>query len=85
LTTNQRMEKTALKTGVLRKPSKKWPKSEDAPPKKSQRGHATDGDHVGVLGHEEHGELHGAVLGVVTGDELSLRLGQVEGERFVSA
>ena len=44
-----------------------------------QRGDAGDGDHVGVLGHEEHGELHGAVLGVVAGDELGFGLGEVEG------
>ena len=44
-----------------------------------QRGHAADGDHVGVFGHEEHGELHGAVLGVIAGDELAFGLGQIEG------
>ena len=44
-----------------------------------QRGDAGDGDHVGVFGHEEHGELHGAVFGVVAGDELGLGFGEVEG------
>ena len=29
--------------------------------------------------HEEHGEFHRAVLGVISGNELSFRLGQVEG------
>src|SRR5262249_11020492 len=42
-------------------------------------GHARDGDHVGVLGHEEHCELHRGVFGVVTGDELGFGLGKVEG------
>ena len=46
---------------------------------KQQRGDAGDGDHVGVLGHEEHGELHRAVLGVIAGDKLGLGLGQIEG------
>src|ERR1035441_3254852 len=32
---------------------------------KKQRGHTTHVDHVGVFGHEKHGELHGTVLGVV--------------------
>src|SRR5271168_840753 len=44
-----------------------------------QRGDAADGDHVGVLGHEEHGELHGAVFGVVAGDEFGFGFGEVEG------
>ena len=44
-----------------------------------QRGHAAYDHHVGVLGHEEHGELHGAVLGVISGDKLGFGFGQVEG------
>src|SRR5271167_2488676 len=40
---------------------------------------ASHGDHVGVLGHEEHGELHGAVFGVVAGDEFGFGFGEVEG------
>src|SRR5271154_2740929 len=44
-----------------------------------QGGDAAYGDHVGVFGHEEHGELHGAVLGVVAGDEFGFGFGQVEG------
>ena len=44
-----------------------------------QGGDAGDGDHVGVLGHEEHGELHGGVLGVIAGDELGFGLGEIEG------
>src|ERR1035441_8562685 len=31
------------------------------PAKEEQRGHAAHGNHVGVLGHEEHGELHRTV------------------------
>ena len=44
-----------------------------------QRGHAANLDHVGVLGHEEHGELHRAVLGVIAGGELALSFRQIEG------
>src|SRR5271154_6135365 len=40
---------------------------------------AAYGDHVGVLGHEEHGELHRAVLGVVAGGKLRFRFRQIEG------
>ena len=58
---------------------KRWPKGLDAAAEEEQRGDAAYGDHVGVLGHEEHGELHGAVLGVVAGDQLGFGLGQVEG------
>ncbi len=43
-----------------------------------ERGDAAYSDHVGVLGHEEHGELHGAVLGVIAGDELGLGFREVE-------
>src|SRR6185437_47542 len=43
-----------------------------------QRGDAAYGDHVGVLGHEEHGELHGAVFGMVAGDEFGLGLGEIK-------
>src|SRR4029453_5934765 len=35
-------------------------------------------DQVDVLGHREEPEAHAAVLGVVPGDELLLRLGEVE-------
>ena len=41
-----------------------------------QAGH---GEHVGVFGHEEHGELHRAVFGVVAGHQFGLRFRQVEG------
>src|ERR1700724_1943161 len=44
-----------------------------------QRGHAAHRDHVGVLSHEEHGELHRAVLGVVADGTLALCLDPVEG------
>ena len=44
-----------------------------------QRGHAAHVDHVGVLGHEEHGELHGAVFGVIAAGEFAFRFGQIEG------
>ncbi len=50
-----------------------------------EAGDAAYGDHVGVLGHEEHGELHGAVLGVVAGDEFGFGLGRSKGARLVSA
>src|SRR5581483_6792883 len=42
------------------------------------RGEESDGEHVGVLGHEEHGEFHGAVLGVVSGHQFGFRLRQVK-------
>src|SRR5580700_4188416 len=56
-------------------------RSEGAGPaaEEKQRGDAADGDHVGVFRHEEHGELHGAVLGVITGGELAFGFGQIEG------
>ena len=44
-----------------------------------QRSDAGYGDHVGVLGHKEHGELHRGILGVVSGDEFGFGFGQVEG------
>src|ERR1035437_5334018 len=34
-----------------------------------QRGHGADRNHVGVLGHEETGELHAAVFGMEAGDQ----------------
>src|SRR5690349_23199658 len=37
------------------------------------------GDHVRVLGDVEHRKLHRAVFGVIARDQLSLRLGQIEG------
>ena len=43
-----------------------------------KRGDAADCDHVRVLCHEEHGELHGAVLGVISGDQFGFRLRQVK-------
>ena len=54
------------------------PKGLVQPPKKQQRGDAADDDHVAVLGHEEHGELHGAVLGVITAGEFAFGLRQIE-------
>src|SRR3954462_950526 len=39
---------------------------------KEQRSDAGCGEHVGVLGNEEHGELHGGVFGMVSGDEFGL-------------
>ncbi len=47
--------------------------------KKKQRGHAAHVDHVAVLGHEEHGEFHGAVLGVIAAGEFAFGFGQIEG------
>ncbi len=32
-----------------------------------------------VFGHEEHGELHRTVLGVIAGGEFALGFGQIEG------
>ena len=40
-----------------------------------QAGHR---NHVGVFRHEEHGKLHGAVLGVIAGHQFGFRLGQVK-------
>ena len=47
--------------------------------KKHQGCQARHRDHVGVLGHEEHGKFHGAVFGVVAGHQLGLSLWKVEG------
>src|SRR5580700_337513 len=46
--------------------------------KKQQCGDAAYGNHIGVFGHEEHGKLHRAVFGVVTGDEFGFGFRQVE-------
>ena len=43
-----------------------------------ERRDAGDGHHVGVFGHEERGELHAAVFGVESGDQLVFSLGQIE-------
>src|SRR5579875_793493 len=49
------------------------------PAAEEQRGRQRgDRGHVDVLGEVEHGELHRRVLGVVSGDQLALALGQVE-------
>src|SRR2546426_1804925 len=37
---------------------------------KQQRGQASDRHHVRVLGHKEHCELHRAVFGVISGNQL---------------
>ena len=42
-------------------------------------GHAADRNHVGVFRHEEHGEFHGAVFGVIAGHQFGFGFGQVEG------
>ena len=42
-------------------------------------GDATNGDHVAVFRHEEHGELHGAVFGVIAAGELGFGFGKIEG------
>src|SRR5579859_1940960 len=44
-----------------------------------QRSNTADGDHVGIFGHEEHGELHGAVLSVVAAGEFGFRFRKIEG------
>ncbi len=46
---------------------------------KEQCGDTADHDHVAVLGHEEHGEFHGAVFGVVAAGEFGLRFWKIEG------
>src|SRR5436305_15003248 len=46
--------------------------------KKEQSGDAAYGDHVQVFSHEEHGKLHGAVFGVVSGHQLGFRFWQVK-------
>ena len=68
-----------MRIGPPKLSGRRWPKGLDGAAEEEQRGDAAYGDHVGVLGHEEHGELHGAVLGVVAGDELGFGLGKVEG------
>ncbi len=75
--TNQKMESSAVETGTAAGEEV----AEGAGPsaEEEQRGDAADGDHVGVFGHEEHGELHGAVFGVVAGGELALGFGKIEG------
>ena len=42
-----------------------------------QAGHS---NHVGVLGHEEHGEFHSTVFRVIAGDQFGFRLRQIEGD-----
>src|SRR5438094_975129 len=41
---------------------------------KKQRSDAGGGEHVGIFGHEEHGELHGTVFGMVSGHQFGLGL-----------
>src|SRR5882762_375377 len=41
---------------------------------------AGDGDHAGVFGDEEHGELEAGVLGVKAGDEFGFGFGEIEGD-----
>ncbi len=47
-------------------------------PKKQQRGQARHRNHVGVFGHEEHGKLHGTVLGVVSRNQFGFGFRQVK-------
>ena len=79
MTTNQKIGKIGGEDRAAEVRGKKMPEGAGRSAEEEQRGDAADGDHVGVLGHEEHGELHGAVLGVVAGDEFGFGLGQVEG------
>src|SRR5512146_558326 len=44
-----------------------------------QRGNTAHVDHVGVLSHKEHGELHGAVLSVIAAGQLALSFRKIEG------
>ena len=46
--------------------------------KEEQSGQAAHRDHIAVLRHEEHRKLHSAVLGVITSNQFSFRLGQIE-------
>ena len=55
------------------------------PPRNMTDRDAGHGDHVRVFRHEEHGELHRAVLGVISGDEFGLRFRRSNGIRLVSA
>ena len=47
-------------------------------PEKQQRRQACHGDHVGVFRHKEHGKFHGAVFGVVPGDQFGLGFRQIK-------
>ena len=42
-------------------------------------GEAGDGDHVGVFGHEEHGEFEAGIFGVEAADEFGFAFGKIEG------
>ena len=79
MATNQRIGKDGGEDGAAEVVGEEMTEGAGGAAEEEQRGDAAYGDHVGVLGHEEHGELHGAVLGVVAGDELGFGLGQVEG------
>jgi hypothetical protein len=45
---------------------------------KQQSRYAGHGDHVGVLGHEEHGKLHSAIFRVISGNQFGLCFRQIE-------
>src|SRR2546427_1508835 len=61
-------------------PAERHGKKRTVPPTEKQVGcNRRDGHHVDVLRQKEHGEAHGAVLRVVSGDQLLLGLRKVEG------
>src|SRR5260370_20563843 len=47
-------------------------------PEEQKSRQAGNGDHIGVLSHEEHGKFHGAVFRWISRHHLRLSLGQVE-------
>src|SRR5215471_12830345 len=46
---------------------------------KQKRRQAGNRDHVGILGHKEHGEFHGAVFGVITSHQFGFSFRQIKG------
>ena len=77
--TNQKIEMSVLTTGPFRTLSEQMAKRRGGPAEEKQRGEAGDGDHVGVLGHEKHRELHRRVFGVIAAPTSStFGLGKIE-------
>src|SRR4051794_2943334 len=65
--------------GVRARPDLVDPERRVPAAQEQRGGQRRDGRHVDVLGQEEQRELQAGVLGVEATDELTLRLGQVEG------
>src|SRR6266481_5640311 len=57
-----------------------WGKWREPSAEKQNRAEAGDGDHAGVFGDEEHGELEAGVFGVKAGDQFGFGLGEIEGD-----